>query len=67
MTQMATLLVEPLSAMGNPDPRRDSLLLSSASINRMEEFLWRREVPSTVDIEHLADFCVDVGARGRSR
>jgi AcrR family transcriptional regulator len=54
---LAQPLVEPLAQLGSRDPARDALLVCLTSLGRLEHFLWRRETPSTADIDHLVAFC----------
>jgi AcrR family transcriptional regulator len=62
--RLARLLVAPIDALGSDDPERDALLACYACMLRMEEFLWRREVPSSDDIEQVVAFCLrGVGAK----
>jgi AcrR family transcriptional regulator len=56
--RLARLLIAPLRALGSDDPERDALLACYACMLRMEEFLWRREVPGPDDIEHVVSFCL---------
>lgn len=55
---LADPLHEPLTRLGSEDPARDALLISHATLGRLEEFIWRRQSPTPIDIEHVVTFCL---------
>lgn len=63
---LAGPLVEPLTALGSVDPRRDALTLCHATFGRLEDFLWTRQAPSVEDTEHLVRFGLRVAGRPTS-
>ncbi len=56
--RLARLLVEPFTALGSGEPERDALVTCYACMMRMEEFLWRREAPTSDDVEQVVSFCM---------
>ena len=55
---LAKLLVQPMHALGSTEPERDAYSVTDTALGRMEHFMWRRETPSTADIEHVVQFCL---------
>lgn len=47
-----------LDKLGSADPDRDSVLLTHAILGLHDTFLWRRESPSSADVEQAIDFCL---------
>jgi AcrR family transcriptional regulator len=54
---LAELIVEPIQSLGSIDPTRDSVVIAHATMGLMREFLWRLDVPTDEDIDHLVRFC----------
>ena len=55
---LAQLLVEPVAALGSADPARDAFAVCAAARGRLEHFMWRREVPTSADVDHVVTFCL---------
>lgn len=56
--QLATLLHEPLQALGSSNPARDASLLGHAIVGALSDYLWARKRPTTDDVEHMVAFCL---------
>lgn len=56
--RLATLLHEPLAALGSPDPALDATLAAHATLGRLADHLWRQEPVTTAEIERIAGFCL---------
>jgi AcrR family transcriptional regulator len=54
---VAALLLQPLRAMGSPDPPRDAEAIAELVFGRLEHHLWV-VAPTTTDVEHLVGFCL---------
>jgi AcrR family transcriptional regulator len=54
---LAELIVEPIAALGSPDPQCDAIAAAHAAMGVMEYFLWRVVTPTRVDIANLVRFC----------
>jgi AcrR family transcriptional regulator len=54
---LADLIVEPIAALGSPDPERDAIAAAHATMGVMEYFLWRVVTPTGADIANLVRFC----------
>lgn len=65
--QLATLLHEPLAALGSRDAKRDALLIGHAIVGALSDHLWARTKPGQAEIDHMVDFCLQAvtGSTGR--
>lgn len=57
---LATLLHEPLAALGSRDPALDALLVSHALLGRLADHLWNRSRPGRAEVEHVVQLCLAV-------
>lgn len=55
---LATLLREPLAALGCADPETDASLVSHAILGKLSDYLWKHTQPTQAEIEHMTTFCV---------
>jgi AcrR family transcriptional regulator len=60
---LATLLQEPLAALGSSDPELDASLAAHATVGRLSDCLLHREQPTFDEIEQVANFCLRAVAR----
>ena len=61
---LASLLEAPLTEAGSDDPARDTTTIAATAMARMEDFLFRGDIPQQDDIDHLVSFCL-AGIRRR--
>ncbi len=57
-SSLAQLLVQPVRDLGSTDPERDAFAVCDTALGRLEHFMWRRESPTSDDIEHVVNFCL---------
>lgn len=57
---LATLLAEPLAALGSANPDLDAALAAHATVGRLSDHLWQRTPPTTADIDHITEFCLRI-------
>jgi AcrR family transcriptional regulator len=57
-TLLATLLEEPLAALGRADPALDAALVGHAVVGRMSEHLSHGTRPSRAEVARIVEFCV---------
>lgn len=65
--QLATLLHEPLAALGSAQPARDAALVSHAIVGALSDHLWARTKPTPSEVEHMVDFCLNAVQRRPAR
>src|SRR5262245_46044325 len=53
---LATLLREPLAALGSAHPALDASLVANAVVGQLSDYLWGRVRPDRSEIDHVADF-----------
>ncbi len=53
-----SLLADAVGDLSVAQPERATAVVFLATMNLMEEFLWRREAPTVDDVEHLVAFCL---------
>jgi AcrR family transcriptional regulator len=58
MAPMRDLLVEPVTALGGPNPLRDADAVFQITAATMRRYVGSTEQPSTDDIDHLVRFCL---------
>jgi AcrR family transcriptional regulator len=58
MAPMRDLLVEPMAALGGPDPLRDADAVFQITAATMRRYVGSTEQPSADDIAHLVQFCL---------
>lgn len=63
--QVAQLLAEPMRKCGSVDPGRDALVASCAIFAVMEQFLWREQVPTADDVDHVVAWVMPRPMGGR--
>lgn len=51
-------IIALVAELGSSDPERDARMICQSTMALMELFLWRREKPTTVDLDHLIGFCL---------
>jgi AcrR family transcriptional regulator len=57
-TLLATLLEEPLAALGREDPALDAALIGHAVVGRMSEHLSHGIRPTRAEVARIVEFCV---------
>jgi AcrR family transcriptional regulator len=55
---LASLLHEPVGALGSDDPERDATLVAHATVGRLSDLLWARTRPTKADVTHTVRFCL---------
>ena len=58
MATMRDLLVQPLQALGRPDPARDAEAVFGCTVCAMRRFVGSGDQPGRRDIDHLVRFCL---------
>jgi AcrR family transcriptional regulator len=58
MAPMRDLLIEPVTALGGPDPLRDADAVFQLTAATMRSYVGSSEQPSTEDIDHMVRFCL---------
>ncbi|WP_210588544.1 TetR/AcrR family transcriptional regulator [Streptomyces sp. GESEQ-35] len=53
---LATLLHAPYAELGSENPDLDASLAAHATVGRLADHLWRRERPTTADVDHITRF-----------
>lgn len=70
--QLATLLIEPLAALGSSAPEQDASLIGHAIVGALSDHLWARTKPTPGEVDHMVAFCLRAvtgrtGRRARGR
>ncbi len=60
---LASLLIEPFAELGSPAPEVDAALAAHAALGLLSDHLWRHEVPTRADVDHLTGFCARTASR----
>ena len=55
---LATLLREPIAALGSGDPHLDASLAAHGTIGKLSDYLWARVRPTRAEIDHVTAFCL---------
>jgi len=55
---LASLLREPLAALGSTDPEADAALCAHAVVGVLSDFLWSETRPTREQINHITHFCL---------
>jgi AcrR family transcriptional regulator len=55
---VATLLREPLAALGSDAPDFDASLAAHATLGKLSDYLWQRTQPTRADLDRIAEFCL---------
>jgi AcrR family transcriptional regulator len=55
---VATLLYEPLAALGSSAPQLDSMLAAHATLGLLSDFLWDGAEPTRAEIDRVTAFCL---------
>ena len=58
LAPLRDLLVEPVSGLGGPDPRRDVDAVFVCTLGMMRRYLGSSRGPDTEDVDHLVRFCL---------
>ncbi|WP_059014160.1 TetR/AcrR family transcriptional regulator [Mycobacterium sp. M26] len=58
MASMRALLIEPLRALGRPDPERDADAVFVCTVGTMRRYVASSGQPGRRDIDHLVRFCL---------
>ncbi len=58
MAPMRDLLIEPVSALGGPDPLRDADAVFQITAATLRSYVGSSAQPSTDDIDHMVRFCL---------
>jgi AcrR family transcriptional regulator len=61
---LATLLHEPFAVLGSTAPDLDAALAAHAVVGRLSDWLWAREQPTPVQVDHVADVCLAIATAG---
>lgn len=64
---LATLLRQPLAALGSADPDLDASLAAHATLGKVSDHLWRRTSPSPAEIDRIIQFCLPAVGRTRAQ
>lgn len=62
----ATLLLEPLRALGSDDPEHDAMAIADVVFGRLDHHLWG-PTATAADVEHVVAFCLAAVSGGRTR
>ena len=60
--QLATLLLDPISQLGSPDPGRDAAVIADIALGRLDHHLWGPKATQE-DVAQVFDFCLAAVAR----
>lgn len=66
---LATLLVEPFTALGSDDPQLAATFVAHAVLGSLSDHLWGRSTPTTDEIDRTVELCLTVarsGTKGRT-
>jgi AcrR family transcriptional regulator len=63
---VATLLREPLAALGSDAPDFDASLAAHATLGKLSDYLWQRTQPTQVEIARITEFCLAAVTPGRA-
>jgi AcrR family transcriptional regulator len=55
---VASLLLEPFTALGSATPELDAVLAAHATFGLLSDCLWQRVQPTPAEVEHVGDFCL---------
>ncbi len=55
---LATLLHEPLAALGSPDAEVDAAMVAHAVVGQLSDHLWKGAKPTPADVDHVVAFCI---------
>jgi len=55
---VASLLHEPLAALGSTTPELDATLAAHATFGLLSDCLWRRVQPTPGEVTRVGDFCL---------
>jgi AcrR family transcriptional regulator len=57
-TPVASLLLEPFTALGSDAPELDAALAAHATFGVLSDCLWQRVQPTPTEVDHVSDFCL---------
>jgi AcrR family transcriptional regulator len=63
---VATLLREPLAALGSDAPDFDASLAAHATLGKLSDYLWQRTQPTHAEISRITEFCLAAVTPGRA-
>jgi len=55
---LASLLDDPIAALGSARPELDASIVAHAVVGRLSELLWHRRRPEPDEVRHLVAFCL---------
>jgi hypothetical protein len=55
---LATLLLQPLAALGSEVPDLDASLSAHATFGKLSDYLWQGAQPTPAEIDHITKFCL---------
>jgi AcrR family transcriptional regulator len=64
---LATLLVEPFTALGSPEPELDASLAAHATLGKLADHLAEGTPPTAADVQAITDFLLRRGASRPTR
>lgn len=63
---VATLLQEPLAALGSDTPDFDASLAAHATLGKLSDYLWQRAQPTRAELTRITEFCLAAVAPRRA-
>jgi AcrR family transcriptional regulator len=63
---LASLLRDPLAALGSTSPEVDAALCAHAVLGKLTDYLWQRAQPTAAETDHVVDFCLAAAGGVRS-
>jgi AcrR family transcriptional regulator len=68
MRPIRELLIQPVTALGRPDPQRDADAVFFCTAGMMRRYVGSTDQPTRADVDHLVNFCLrGLGLPGRTR